>query len=200
MTVTRADATAAGAEPTPSKAGALPPAEVAADVAGSVIRLIRSFNRVKTQMMAEAQYSVEWSASILIGHLAVEGPMRSSALAELVQSDPSTVSRQVASLVKDGFVERRADPVDGRASVLAITELGQHAHLDRCQMRNERYQEMLAGWDQDEVREFADHLARFADRFDEFRPKWLRDMRSTRPAQKQTTPSEVQVAQEEEQS
>jgi DNA-binding MarR family transcriptional regulator len=192
MTVTRTDTDTDGAEPATEGKGALAPAEVAADVADTFIRLMRSFNRVKTQMMAEAQYSVEWSASVLISHLAVEGPMRSSALAELVQSDPSTVSRQVASLVKDGFVERRADPVDGRASVLAITERGQHAHLDRCRRRNERYQEMLVGWDQDEVREFTAHLARFADRFDEIRPKWLRDARSAPPSEKQATPSEVQ--------
>jgi len=119
--------------------------------------------------------------------------MRSSALAELAQSDPSTVSRQVASLVKDGFVERRADPVDGRASVLAITERGQHAHIDRCRRRNEYYQEMLAGWDEDEVREFAAQLARFADRFDEIRPKWLRELRSARLPEKQATPSEVRA-------
>jgi len=191
MTMTHPDPAAAGAESTEEGQFALPPAGVAADVAESFVRLMRSFNRVKTQMMAEAQYNVEWSASMLIGHLAVEGPMRSSALAELAQSDPSTVSRQVAALVKDGFVERRADPVDGRASVLAITELGQQAHLDRCRRRNEHYQEMLAGWDEDEVREFAGQLARFADRFDEIRPKWLRELRSARPPGKQATPSEV---------
>ena len=39
-------------------------------------------------------------------------------------ADPSTVSRQVASLVKAGLVERQADPDDGRASILVPTELG----------------------------------------------------------------------------
>ena len=191
MTAAHPDPAAARAEPTAEGKVALPPAEVAADVAASFVRLMRSFNRVKTQVMAEAQYNVEWAASFLIGHLAAEGPMRSSALAELVQSDPSTVSRQVASLVKDGFVERRADPVDGRASMLAITERGQQVHLDRCRRRNEHYQEMLAGWDEDELREFAAHLARFADRFDEIRPKWLRDLRSAMPSETQATPSQV---------
>ena len=50
-----------------------------------------------------------------------EGPMRAGALAECLQSDPSTVSRQVAALVKDGLLERRADPADGRASLLVLT-------------------------------------------------------------------------------
>ena len=46
------------------------------------------------------------------------GRQRASALAELVGADPSTVSRQVASLVKAGFVDREADPDDGRACLL----------------------------------------------------------------------------------
>ena len=52
----------------------------------------------------------------------IEGPHRSNALAEAVHSDPSTVSRQIAALVKVGYVERRPDPADGRACLLAATD------------------------------------------------------------------------------
>ena len=54
--------------------------------------------------------------------LQTEGPLRAGALADCLQSDPSTVSRQVAALVKDGLLERRADPDDGRASLLVLTD------------------------------------------------------------------------------
>src|SRR2546430_9177235 len=64
------------------------------------------------------------SAIILLKTLAALGPSRSSALAAAVHSDPSTVSRQVAALVRDGLVERRADQDDGRASLLAATPAG----------------------------------------------------------------------------
>jgi DNA-binding MarR family transcriptional regulator len=64
------------------------------------------------------------SAIILLKTLAHLGPSRSSALAAAVHSDPSTVSRQVAALVRDGLVERRADQDDGRASLLAATPAG----------------------------------------------------------------------------
>ncbi|MFL6118382.1 MarR family winged helix-turn-helix transcriptional regulator [Actinophytocola sp.] len=67
---------------------------------------------------------VDRSAVMLIKALTHMGPSRSSALAMAVHSDPSTVSRQIATLVRDGLVERRADPEDGRASVLAPTETG----------------------------------------------------------------------------
>jgi len=67
---------------------------------------------------------VDRSTIMLIKTLVVLGPSRSSALAAAVHSDPSTVSRQIAALVRDGLVKRRADPDDGRASVLVPTEAG----------------------------------------------------------------------------
>jgi DNA-binding MarR family transcriptional regulator len=67
---------------------------------------------------------VDRSAVMLLKTLMHVGPCRSSVLAMAVHSDPSTVSRQIATLVRDGLVERRADPEDGRASVLAATETG----------------------------------------------------------------------------
>ncbi|TDV40690.1 MarR family winged helix-turn-helix transcriptional regulator [Actinophytocola oryzae] len=67
---------------------------------------------------------VDRSAVMLLKTLIHMGPSRSSALASAVHSDPSTVSRQIAGLVRDGLVERRADPEDGRASVLVPTEAG----------------------------------------------------------------------------
>ena len=61
------------------------------------------------------------SAIILLKTLVLNGPTRSSALAAAVHSDPSTVSRQVAALVRDGLLERQADQEDGRASLIAAT-------------------------------------------------------------------------------
>jgi DNA-binding MarR family transcriptional regulator len=67
---------------------------------------------------------IDRSAVILLKYLVAMGPSRSSALAAAVHSDPSTISRQVAALVRDGLVERRADQEDGRASLLAATPAG----------------------------------------------------------------------------
>jgi DNA-binding MarR family transcriptional regulator len=64
------------------------------------------------------------SAIILLKTLISQGPSRSSALANAIHSDPSTVSRQVSALVREGLVERRADQEDGRASLLAVTPAG----------------------------------------------------------------------------
>ncbi len=52
------------------------------------------------------------------------GPLRVSALAALEAVDPSVASRIVASLEEKGWCERRVDPSDRRASVVAVTEAG----------------------------------------------------------------------------
>ena len=60
-------------------------------------------------------------------------PLRVSALAEVVHSDVSTVSRQVSTLVDLGFVIRGPDPDDGRAQALTLTDEGTallHRHPD----------------------------------------------------------------------
>src|ERR1700742_756817 len=105
---------------------------------------MRGLARVKAQLLALARDDVYWSAHLLITRLAVEGPSRLSELAEKMQADPSTVSRQVANLVNDGYVERRADPADGRASLLVVTERGRQLYAEHLRLRNEHYQRLLA--------------------------------------------------------
>src|SRR5690242_21123048 len=84
----------------------------AGEVADTVVQLMRSFQRAKARYLALARHDVEWSAQLILRQLAHNGPMRASAIADCLQSDPSTVSRQVATMVKDGLLERRSDPED----------------------------------------------------------------------------------------
>jgi MarR family 2-MHQ and catechol resistance regulon transcriptional repressor len=52
------------------------------------------------------------------------GPMRLGSLADRLFLDKSTTSRVVATLVKKGYVEQRADEADGRATALQATASG----------------------------------------------------------------------------
>ncbi len=143
-----------------------------AELADGFATLMRSFKRAQAQLASTAERDVEWSAHILISILVREGALRSSALAELALSDPSTVSRQVAALVKDGLVERRADPDDGRASLLVATPEGQAVVREHVQTRNTHFERMLADWSERDCRRFAALLRRFADDFDRYRPQF----------------------------
>lgn len=132
-----------------------------AAVAENFTRLMRSFARTRAQILAAAAHDVEWSAQMVLKCLDHSGPMRSGAIAECVQADPSTVSRQVAGLVKEGLIERRADPEDGRASLLVLTEKAGAVLKDHDEIRNQHFARMLADWSERDLREFADLMARF---------------------------------------
>jgi DNA-binding MarR family transcriptional regulator len=160
---------------TTAQDAALPDIADAGNVAEALTHVLRMNSRLKAQALAEAKRSLEWSAVTLINYLATDGPMRSSALAEAVQSDPSTVSRQVATLVEEGLVQRQVDPLDGRASLLTITERGLLVHQENKRARNRFYQLVLSGWDEEELRVFAAQLVRFAKSFERNRPEWARE-------------------------
>lgn len=110
---------------------------------------------------------------VLLANLSQLGPSRSSALAEAVFSDPSTVSRQVATLVKEGWVERRADPDDGRASVLAVTDAGQRLLDERRTQRNKAIARMLADWSEEDLSAFIDHFERFVGDYERALPDFI---------------------------
>nr|WP_284289046.1 MarR family transcriptional regulator [Angustibacter aerolatus] len=93
-------------------------------VVGQITRLMRQLGSIKAHVSQRRRHGVEYSAYVLLFHLIRHGAMRSSALAEAVVSDPSTVSRQTASLVDLGLVERLPDPADRRAVLLAPTPAG----------------------------------------------------------------------------
>jgi DNA-binding MarR family transcriptional regulator len=132
-----------------------------AAVADNVISLMRTFNRVRTRMLAAAAHDVEWSSHIVLRAVANEGPIRASGLAECIQSDPSTVSRQVAALVKEGLLERRSDPEDGRASLLVVTDRAQEILAEHDEIRLNHFAHMVEGWSARDLRRFAAMLKQF---------------------------------------
>ncbi|MEU4449445.1 MarR family transcriptional regulator [Actinosynnema sp. NPDC050801] len=110
---------------------------------------------------------------VLLANLNQLGPSRASALAEAVFSDPSTVSRQVATLVKDGLVERRADPEDGRASVLAVTGAGARLLAERRAQRNAALARLFADWPTQEWGQFIEYFERFVGDYEKALPDFI---------------------------
>jgi DNA-binding MarR family transcriptional regulator len=140
--------------------------EAVASVTDSFIDLQRTVRRSKARLLAAAGNDVESATHLLLHTLQSDGPMRASALAASVHSDLSTVSRQVAALVSRGLLERRADQHDGRACVLAVTDAGRAAVAEHERGRQAFFDEVLAEWSADEVRQFAAQLERFTAAYD----------------------------------
>ncbi|MGH8963520.1 MAG: MarR family winged helix-turn-helix transcriptional regulator [Jatrophihabitantaceae bacterium] len=143
------------------------------DVADTFTRLMRTFVRTRTQVLAAAAHDVEWSAHMVLKALDNDGPLRSSRVADLLQADPSTVSRQVAALVRDGLVERRADPEDGRACLLVLTDKAADVLKRHDQIRHQHFDRMLAGWNERDLRRFSTLLTRFTEDFESASLDWL---------------------------
>ncbi len=112
-----------------------------------ILQLTRTMQTIKSSVAAHRNDGVSWSTYVLLFHLTTLGPMRTKELAESVCVDPSTISRQVDQLVKLGHVERRADPDDGRVTVLAPTEQGRETHRRMRIARDQMMAGVLAEWD-----------------------------------------------------
>lgn len=136
------------------------------------IRLVDTASRTRQHFIAAAKHDIEWRASIIIAKVVMHGPLRASEIADALQADPSTISRQVATLVKDGFLERQADPVDGRASLLVATAKGKAAHREHTKVRTRHFANILAGWSERDIQRFTALLQRFADGYEDYFPQF----------------------------
>jgi DNA-binding MarR family transcriptional regulator len=144
-------------------------------VSGSFAQLQRTIRRTRARLLADAGGDVDSAAQLLLRTVASDGPLRASALAVSMQADLSTISRQVAGLVKRGLLERRADQQDGRASFLVVTEAGHAVIAEHEQRRQAFFEQVLAGWSGDELRQFAQQLDRFTAAYDQTHIVWMRE-------------------------
>jgi DNA-binding MarR family transcriptional regulator len=145
----------------------VPVSEDVRELADTFVTLVRAFNRMRAQILAAAAHDVEWSGHMVLKCVTTGGPMRTSDIAECLHSDPSTVSRQVAALVKDGLLQRRADPEDGRASLLVPTERAHQVLADHDEIRVQHFARMLQDWNERDLHRFATLLRRFTTDFEQ---------------------------------
>ena len=111
------------------------------------------------------------AAAQLLAWLVKQGRSRQGEIADETFLDPSTVSRRISQLVHQGLVERRADPIDGRAVQLVPTALGQTFFNTIRGRREEIMQEVLADWTHEEVGALSTLLRKFNDDFETYRAK-----------------------------
>ena len=154
-----------------------------------MVRLTRASHAMRTQLSAKSADGIDWASYALLFQLVHDGPKRSSALAEAACVDPSTVSRQVAELVRAGLVERMPDPADGRASLLVATERGRVVHDLRRELRKRTFSRIVDGWPEQDVATLTALLTRFNDSFAALRPALLDELATdSRTLQETTAP------------
>jgi DNA-binding MarR family transcriptional regulator len=141
------------------------PQDDVCDIEQAMSHLIRGAVslRLHERISADTGVSLERAGYWVLGRLADRGPLRLSELAQMIALDPSTVSRQVRQLERQGLAERSPDPSDARAAMLAPTPAGREV-LGRVRTaRRELMERVLARWPAQDRRELARLLARLAD-------------------------------------
>jgi DNA-binding MarR family transcriptional regulator len=122
--------------------------------------LLRRSRAISARLAGVLHKDLDGAAYGLLALLQDAGPLRASDLVSRLGLDKSTVSRQVATLVDLGLVERTADPADGRAQVLRPSQEGS-ARLARIRtVRRARWEADLADWPAADVATLAELLAR----------------------------------------
>ncbi|MFF4571760.1 MarR family winged helix-turn-helix transcriptional regulator [Streptomyces sp. NPDC001410] len=97
-------------------------------------RAIENFNRFYIRLASVQKLS--FTTLSVLDTLAFRGPTRLTDLVRTEQLSQPGITQLVTRLERDGLVERRPDPTDGRAVLVHITEegrkIGQARHKDRA--------------------------------------------------------------------
>ncbi len=148
-----------GAPPRPPRPAA-EPAEPVVQHLGSLVgwARLRSFELIQ----ARSGVDVDRSGIVILTTLHRLGPLRLSDLAADIGLDRSTISRQVAAVVRDGYVQKMEDLADARAALLILTPRGQAARKKLADAWGEIVVELLADWGPDDQAHFGRLLGRLA--------------------------------------
>ncbi|GGM04833.1 MarR family winged helix-turn-helix transcriptional regulator [Nakamurella endophytica] len=147
------------------------------EIAERMIAVLRAHGRLKARLSTGTE---DFNATVLLVKLYKEGPRRASELAADLCADPSTVSRQVSGLVKAGLLERRADPDDGRASILWVTKAGRAQALEHTRRRGAALTPVVQGWSPDDRATFVRLLDLYADGLEQHRDRILHEVAPSR--------------------
>jgi DNA-binding MarR family transcriptional regulator len=134
---------------------------VSADLERSLTQVARAILRLEVPQSAlEAGESIDRAGYWLLVRISGQAPIRMSELADSVELDLSTVSRQIRNLVESGLVGKIPDPVDGRASLLSLSERGWAVLESVSEARRRVLAEVLDDWTKAERNALASGMLR----------------------------------------
>lgn len=109
---------------------------------GDLTRAIENFNRYYIRLPTVQK--LPFTTLSVLDTLALGGPRRLTELARTEQISQPGLTQLVTRLERDGLVERRPDPADGRAVLVHITENGRDVGRSRHQDRGRHLSPLIA--------------------------------------------------------
>jgi DNA-binding MarR family transcriptional regulator len=127
-----------------------------------ILRFTKSIHRVKLALTKE----VPDRAAYGLLYPLVESDKRAAELADIVHSDPSTISRHISQLVASELVQRVPDQKDGRATLLSLTEKGRGLCNSLREHRATALARAVDNWSDSDTETLARLLTRLNDDMD----------------------------------
>lgn len=134
----------------------------------TALRRITSIGRSRDagRLRAEvAGVSLTNMAAGILSALNALGPLRATALAEAVDTEAPLVSRELKTLQAQGYVEIVADPSDGRARVVSLTDTGRDVYRKFRTATDNITAHAFRSWDDADLIALRDLLGRVVSDF-----------------------------------
>ncbi|MGN6129793.1 MAG: MarR family winged helix-turn-helix transcriptional regulator [Nocardioidaceae bacterium] len=144
------------------------PAGVAAmrQIEAEVLTLLRRVRRTSVENARLVHPELTTSGYAVLLFVVEHQPTRAADVVEQLDMDKGAVSRQVSQLEHLGLVSREADPDDGRAYRLVLSDQGRDRIAVLRRHRREDLEGRLASWSERDLEVFADRLARYNASFE----------------------------------
>jgi DNA-binding MarR family transcriptional regulator len=130
------------------------------DLATAFFALAHAIKRTANARYQGAGLSV---ARVMVLHELIDrGPTRIGSLSTCLNVAARTMTSTVDGLTRDGLVERRSDPADGRAVIVRLTDRGRAMFEEGVEIRNAVVSEVFDALDAGERAQLGDMLHRLA--------------------------------------
>ena len=127
----------------------------------SALILLWDSPAIQGDILAKTGESIDQQSHQTLRHLLAWGPMRPTALSEVLATGASHVSKIVGRLEEAELVVRSTDPADGRATLISLTPAGEEAARGVYELGDRMISEVLEGWSADDVALYTELTKRF---------------------------------------
>ncbi|WP_156727927.1 MarR family winged helix-turn-helix transcriptional regulator [Streptomyces apocyni] len=132
-------------------------------------RQLSAIGAVKRDLARVLPVDCPPGAAAVLVVLDKHGEMRIGRLAELLAIDMSVTSRHVAHGAERGWIDRSADPDDGRSRILRLTRAGRALIAELSDRYTQALADHLRDWSDDDVQRLSSLLARLRADFGDCR-------------------------------
>lgn len=146
-----------------------PPGEgPSADLERAITVIMRwSHSReVETETLRRARTDLSAGTLLVLGRIAVCGPVHPSQLATFYSVDNSTITPKLQRLERAGLISKESDPSDGRGTLVRITTGGERLRKRIHDARRAMLEELLEAWPKSDLERVAEAMTWLAERLE----------------------------------